>query len=185
MSIVEETHVLRRELATLAAKPEWDFLTRYDLPGKKLPLTLRGRTFRLGRILLTRIGILPPDITKYSWLPTLKHASSDANARVLLIWAPGVEREKIQRACEGFSLRLRDISSLAPVLVTDVADFAYFSRLGWLVEYLPNWKVSGRNYRHQKLRYLAWRYRDATVVPLAAGWASQEEWATVIQSRAG
>lgn len=74
-----------------------------------------------------------------------------------MICAPTrVEREKIQRACEDFSLRLRDISSLAPVLVTtDVADFAYFSRLGWLVEYLPNWKASGRNYRHQKLRYLA------------------------------
>lgn len=42
MGIVEETHVLRRELAARAAKPEWDFLTRYDLLAKKPPLTLEA-----------------------------------------------------------------------------------------------------------------------------------------------
>lgn len=42
MSIVEETHVLRRELAARAAKPEWDFLTRYDLLAKKPRLTLEA-----------------------------------------------------------------------------------------------------------------------------------------------
>lgn len=75
MSITDETRTLRQELATLAAKPEWGFLARYDLPGKK-PSTLQGRAFRLVRTLLTKIRLLPPDITKYRWLPTLKHDSS-------------------------------------------------------------------------------------------------------------
>jgi len=75
MSITDETHTLRQELAALAAKPGWGFLARYDLPGKK-PSTLQGRTFRLVRALLTKIRLLPPDITKYRWLPTLKHGSS-------------------------------------------------------------------------------------------------------------
>lgn len=181
MSITDETRTLRQELAALAAKPEWDFLARYGLPSKKRPSTLQGRAFRLVRTLLTKIRLLPPDITKYRWLPTLKHGSSASDTRALLIWALGVERDELRRACEGFSLHLQDMPSLAPVLVTDVADFAYFSRLGWLVEYLPELVGEGQSYQERKRAHLAWRYRDAIVLPAAAGLLDKESWNRLLQ----
>ncbi|MXS86093.1 hypothetical protein ABO04_09320 [Nitrosomonas sp. HPC101] len=114
-------------------------------------------------------------------MPTLKHGSADENARILLIWALGVECDELWRACEGFSLYLQDMPSLAPVLVTDVADFAYFSRLGWLVEYLPELEGEGQSYQERKRDYLAWRYRDAVVFPAAAGLLDKESWSRLLQ----
>jgi hypothetical protein len=58
-----------------------------------------------------------------------------------------------------------------PVLVTDVADFAFFSRLGWLVEYVPALSTPADDYGERKRRYLAWRYRDAPALPVSAGLA--------------
>lgn len=182
MNIVEETFALRREWAALATKPEWDLLTRHDLLSKKPPSSFHDRAFRLARKLLAATGLLPPHVTKYSWLPTLKHAPLAADAKVLLIWTHGVGRDELRQACEGFSRRLKGNSSLAPVLVTDVADFAYFSRLGWLVEYLPELSGEGQSYRERKRRYLAWRYRYALIVPVSVGLASETEWSALMEA---
>jgi hypothetical protein len=182
LNIVEETFVLRRKLAVLAAKPEWDLLTRCDLLSKKQPSCFRDRAFRLARKSLAATGLFPPHVTKYSWLPTLKQAPLVVDAKALLIWAPEVERTELRRACEGFSRRLEGNSSLAPVLVTNVADFAYFSRLGWLVEYLPELSGEGQSYGKRKRRYLAWRYRDALIVSVSAGLASETEWNALMEA---
>ena len=56
----------------------------------------------------------------------------------------------------------------APVLVTDVADFAFFSRLNWLVEYVPSLSTPADGYSEHKLRYLAWRYRHVPALPVTA-----------------
>jgi len=181
LSIVAETLALRRELTALASTPEWDLLSRHDLLGNKPPPLFQDRVFRFARKLFAATGLIPPYVTKYSWLPTLKHAPKAADAKALLIWAPGVGRDELRQACEGFSGRLKDNTSLAPVLVTDVADFAYFSRLGWLVEYLPELSGEGPSFRERKRRYLAWRYRDALAVPVAAGLASEMEWMNLLQ----
>lgn len=182
LSILEETLKLRQVLAAQAVIPEWDFLARHDLLSKKPPRSFGDRIFRLTRDFLASVRLLPPRVTKYSWRPLLKHAFLVEDAKTLLIWAPGVGRDELRYACEGFLNRLNNIPSLAPVLVTDVADFAYFSRLKWLVEYLPELSGEGLSYRERKQRYLAWRYRDALIVPASAGWASDKEWDALLKA---
>jgi hypothetical protein len=61
------------------------------------------------------------------------------------------------------------IPRFVPILVTDVPDFAFFSRLGWLVEYVPTLAPPAGDYAERKRRYLAWRYRDAPALPASAG----------------
>ncbi|WP_160810374.1 hypothetical protein [Nitrosomonas sp. HPC101] len=157
------------------------FLARHDLLIDKPPKGVGGRLWYWLRRSLVLMRLMPPHVVRRAWLPTLKHGSADENARVLLIWALGMERDELRRAREGFSLYLQDMSSLAPVLVTDVADFAYFSRLGWLVEYLPELEGEGTSYQERKRDYLAWRYRDAVVFPAAAGLLDKESWSRLLQ----
>lgn len=173
---VEETRVLRQELAGLATRPVGDFLVRYDLLSKKSPSTLWGRVDSAAQRLLAKIGILPSNINQYKWLPALKHNVFVPGAKTLLIWAVGAERDPLRNACLGFQQLLTDRQDLVPVLVADVADFAWFSRLGWLVEYLPKLDGEGQSYQEKKRNYLAWRYRDAIVVPAAAGLLDEEHW---------
>jgi hypothetical protein len=61
------------------------------------------------------------------------------------------------------------LPGFVPVLVTNVADFAFFSRLGWLVEYVPALSAPAGGYAERKQRHLAWRYRDAPALPVSAG----------------
>lgn len=182
MNIVEETSALRRELAAQAARPEWALLARYDLLGGKPPSDFRDRVYRQMRKSLAATGLFPPRITRYPWRPSLKHAPRASNATTLLIWAFNVERARLRQACEGFSRRLQDHPLLAPVLVSNVADFAHFSRQGWLVEYLPEFTGEGPSYQERKRRYLAWRYRDALILPASAGWAKDAEWKTLMEA---
>jgi hypothetical protein len=98
------------------------------------------------------------------------------------------EREPLREACRGFQALEKALPGYVPVLVTDVADFAFYSRLGWLVEYLPSLSAPALAYRERKARYLAWRYRDAPVLPASVGlaleaggeetrrWLLDEEW---------
>jgi hypothetical protein len=67
------------------------------------------------------------------------------------------------------------------VLITNHADFAFYSRLGWLVEYLPNLRGVGEAYDDRKAHYLAWRYQDASVLPLSAGLLTDEQWGQLIR----
>lgn len=173
---VEEARILRRELAVLATRSVGDFLVRYDLLSKKSPSTFWGRVDSVARRLLAKIGILPSHIKQYKWLPALKHGVFVSGAKTLLIWAVGAERDSLRDACLGFQQLLADRQDLVPVLVTDVADFVYFSRLGWLVEYLPELVGEGQSYQERKRNYLAWRYRDAIIVPAAAGLLDEEHW---------
>lgn len=181
MSVIDQTRALRRELRALAAKPDWTLLTRHDLLAGKPPSTLQERVWRRAKHVLAALRLIAPHVTKYPWLPFLKHAPVSDDAMTLLIWAPGTERDALRHACEGFSARLKGSGVLAPVLVTDVADFAFYSRLGWLVEYLPELSGEDRSYRERKRGYLAWRYRDACIVPAAAGLANDADWKALVK----
>lgn len=181
MNILTQTTLLRHELAVLAARPEWPLLVRHDLLADKLPTSLFARIYRRIRNCLTTIGLLSPRVTPYPWTLGLTHAPAATDATPLLIWALGTDPALMRQACQGLSRRLQVHANLAPILVTDIADFALYSRLGWLVEYLPELSGEGPSYRERKQRYLAWRYRDAVVVPVAAGLADDAAWRDVLR----
>jgi hypothetical protein len=86
-----------------------------------------------------------------------------------VIWALDTDRETLRAACRGFETLHQALPDFTPVLVTNVADFAFFSRLGWLVEYVPTLSPPAGGYAERKRRYLAWRYRDAAALPVSAG----------------
>jgi hypothetical protein len=182
LSIVDETRALKRELTALAARPEWNLLTRYDLLANKPPSSLKEQAWRRTRRLLSALGLMTPHVTQYPWLTTLKHVPEKADAKTLLIWATGADRDELRSACQGFAKHLESDARWVPVLVTDVADFAYFSRLGWLVEYLPKLDDDGQSYRARKRAYLAWCYRDASIVPWRAGLAGDTEWNALLEA---
>ena len=110
------------------------------------------------------------------WHAGLKHGNGSSDARLLLVWAEGMDREGLREACAGFQRLLSGRSDVVTVLVTDLSDFTFYSRLGWLVEYLPDLSGAGASYSDRKKRYLAWRYRDAMVVPASAGLLGEAEW---------
>ena len=169
MSLRADIETLRRELERLAGGADPSLLRRYALwhpPGQRRTLYRRCRK-AFGR-LLRRLRLRPTQPLQ-PWLVALKHAEYDDDARTLLIWAVGADREQLRESCRGLERLLRSLPGWAPVLVTDVADFAFFSRLGWLVEYVPALSDPAGNYRGRKQRYLAWRYRDARALPVSAG----------------
>lgn len=114
------------------------------------------------------------------WPARLRQATGNRRARPLLVWAVGAEPERLRAACERIA-GIDDLSaSYAPVLVTDVADFTFFSRLGWLVEYLPALRGEGEPYNDRKAKLLARLYAGAPVLPadaiLDAGWEDLRQW---------
>ncbi len=183
MSIVHETLTLRKTLAAWATNPEWALLSHYDLLRKKPPTSVFDRSYRFLNSILFFLGLARLHVTAYSWVPKLKHAEVNGNHSTLLIWAVDLGRDELRTACEAFVVRLQDVHSLVPVLVTDVTDFAYFSRLKWLIEYVPELSGKGVSYHKRKLRYLAWRYREALVVPAAAGYASKADWDELMKGK--
>ena len=150
-----------------------DIKQRYALhfPPKKPSLYQRLRA-SAGR-LLRWLGLMKPLPPRpppkpEPWLTELKHVDYGNGGKPLLIWAMNIETEGLRSACE----RIRNLQTRspgwAPVLVTDVADFAFFSRLNWLVEYVPSLSAPAGNYSERKLRYLAWRYRELPALPVTA-----------------
>ena len=121
----------------------------------------------LGRIL--RLLGLRPTRPLEPWMPGLQHVVRREEPKPLLIWALDTDRETLRAACRGFETLQSAMPGWVPVLVTDVADFAFFSRLGWLVEYVPALSAPAGRYAERKLQYLAWRYRDAPALPVSAG----------------
>ena len=184
MTLIEEARKLRHQLAQWADDPEWSLLVRYELlPQNPSPVWHQRLSQRVGR-LFRFLGLSRSRYVKQQWELGLKHADGySAEAKPLLIWAEGAEVQRIRELCRGFQDLLAERTDLLPVLVTDVADFAFYSRLGWLVEYLPELSGDGVSYRHRKRRYLAWRYRKALVVPIAAGLANDTEWNELLGSR--
>jgi hypothetical protein len=165
MSPGVEIETLRRELRGLARRAEVGLVRRYALrhPPPR-PLSLYRRMRRLAGRIVRRLGFrIEP------WSPGLRHYECREDAATLLIWAIGTDQETLRVACLGFARQLADRREYLPVLVTDIADFAFFSRLGWLVEYVPSLSAPAGGYAERKLRYLAWRYRDALALPVAAG----------------
>lgn len=181
MSVIVEAKALRRQVKALAAKPEWDLLQRYDLLVNRPPSSCQARAWGCLRRLLSSVGLISPHVTPYLWLPTLKHTPVFADVKPVMIWALGADRDQLRAACEGFAKKLQSGAGLAPVLVTDIADFAFYSRLGWLVEYVPELSGEGPSWYQRKQAYLAWRYRDACIVPLSAGLASDPEWRALLK----
>lgn len=168
MNLGAEMKMLRQRLDELARTEDGEFTKRYALRRPPLPpglywrlRAIAGRTVRR----MEQMGILRPD----PWPASLKHSPASARAKPFLIWAVGTERDTLREACSGFAEMQHSLPGFAPVLVTDVADFAFFSRLGWLVEYLPPIPGGGEPYENRKTRLLARLYRGAPVVPVSAG----------------
>jgi hypothetical protein len=171
MSLRVEIEALRSELANLAAEVDTGLTQRYALwhpPGQRRTLYRRFRK-ALGR-LLRRLHLRPTQPLE-PWEPGLNYVEHSNGARALLVWAQGTDPEQLRDACRGVERLLDDLPGWAPVLVTDVADFAFYSRLGWLVEYLPALSRPADGYRERKRRYLASRYRDAPALPVSVGLA--------------
>ncbi len=184
-ALIEETRRLRRQLAELADNPEWALLVRYELlPQNPSPVWHRRFSQRMGRLLRVS-GLSRSYYLRQRWRTDLKHTGDLSDARTLLIWAEGADPQQIREYCNGFQHLLTGREDLSPVLVTDVTDFAFYSRLGWLVEYLSELSGEGASYRERKHRHLAWRYRDALVVPVAAGLLNPQEWQEILHLNFG
>ena len=171
MNLHAEAESLRRRLSQLAHEFDTGINQRYALhfPPEKPSLHRRLRT-NAGR-LLRWLGLMRPLPARPApplepWLTELSHVDYGSAARPLLIWAMDIYRDELRSACD----RIRELQTgspgWAPVLVTDVADFAFFSRLNWLVEYVPSLSAPADGYFARKLSYLAWRYRDVPALPI-------------------
>lgn len=167
MNLHAETNSLRQRLIQLGEEFETSLSERYAL---LFPPAEPNRYQRLRASavrVLRRLRLIPPPRPRLepSWLTELEHVDYGKAAKPLLIWAMGIDRDELRATCE--TIRKSQIASpgWAPVLVTDVADFAFFSRLNWLVEYVPSLSAPADGYYEHKLRYLAWRYRDVPALP--------------------
>ncbi|MEX2123395.1 MAG: hypothetical protein WD795_05850 [Woeseia sp.] len=169
MSLRAEIEGLRQRLQELSREAECDLGQRYALrlpPHERLSLY---RRLRMGAgLILRRLGLRATRQLE-PWLPGLKHVECSDEARPLVIWALDIDRDTLRAACRGLETLHAALPSFVPVLVTDVADFAFFSRLGWLVEYVPTLSAPAGSYAERKRRYLAWRYRDAPALPVSVG----------------
>jgi hypothetical protein len=165
---------LRSRLRQLANEFDTGIRRRYDLQFvSPEELRLRRRLRRSAGRLLRQLGLLPPlpprpPLPTETWLAELRYVDYGANAQPILLWAMGIERDELRRACDRIRELLAKSPGRAPILLTDVADFAYFSRLSWLIEYVPSLTAPCEAYGGQKLRYLAWRYRDVRAMSVTA-----------------
>ena len=168
MSLDEETDVLQRKLRELASNADSELTGRYLLERPPMPPGIYWRLRWLAGSLLRWLqehGVW----RRIAWPVSLKQHPSSPNAKPLLIWAVGAHRDTLREACTGLSDRWGAFPGFAPVLITDIAEFAFFSRLGWLVEYLPPLAGQGEPYAERKLKFLARLYRGAPVLPVSAG----------------
>jgi hypothetical protein len=169
VTLTTETKALRQRLQALAVDVESELVDRYPLrlqPGGPLSPYRRLRIF-VGKQ-LRALGLRKTPEPE-PWLAGLKHRELQDDPRTLLIWALNSDPATIREACEGLHAWLSERPDFAPVLVTDIADFAYYSRLGWLVEFVPRLSPPAERFFERKQRYIAWRYRDAQALPLSAG----------------
>ena len=175
MDLVLETESLRKQLRAWSQSPEWSLLIRYELLPQKKALSFQKRlTQSVGR-LFRRMGLSHGLYCSQVWNSGLKYADCRPEMRPLLFWSERLDKQAMRNACSGARNLLQAHPGLQPVLVTDQADFAFYSRLHWLVEYLPCMEEGTTAYQDRKKRYLAWRYRDALILPLTAGLATQKE----------
>ena len=162
------TKTLRDCLRSWAGQLEWALHVRYELLPQKRPPELRKYIAQKIARLMRVWGLSRSYYQNRQWLPGLKHGAAEGNI-ILLIWSDIADMESSRAACAAFRCFLSTHPQYVPVLVTSLADFAFYSRLGWLVEYLPQIPGEGPNYTERKRCYLAWRYRHAEAVPLSIG----------------
>lgn len=170
MTISEEIEALRRHLDELARDTDHDLTEQYELKRPPIPPGFYWKLRWLAGYILRSIRIWRPDV----WPVALKPSGAKANAKPLVIWAVGVDRDRLREACERFSGLRGALPEFAPVLVTDVADFAFFSRLGWLVEFVPRLVGEGELYEERKARFLARLYCEAPALPISAALRSDD-----------
>lgn len=166
--IAEEAAELRQRLDRLAAVPSDERLASYEMQRPPRPRGLYWQLRWLVGGLLRRLesaGILPSN----PWPAGLQHTDRKKGAKSVLIWGVGASRDDLRDACDALARFFEKRTDLAPVLVTDVADFAYFSRLGWFVEYVPQIAGKGESFETRKLKLLAQLYRGTLILPLRAG----------------
>ncbi len=180
MSVHDEAMSLREAFRVLSADMDKSVLLRYSLPQHGM----WRRSLQKCATVLSERGLKLGYVPRHVWPAGLKHGLSGAGRRTLLVWAPGVEvmhgsSLDVREVCLGFGRLLENTSEFVPVLVTDKPEFAFYSRLGWLVEFLPTLSADAQAYRDDKLRYLAWRYRDAVLVPAVAAFVSESDWRTL------
>lgn len=171
MNLDDEIDAVRQTVRRLAGRAEPRLVRKYALWHPVGQRRTPYRRFRkaLGRFL--RAVRLRPTPPTQPWRPALKHAGFDEQSRAFIVWAVGADKESLRQACRGFERKVDETSGWVPVLITDVSDFRFFSRLGWLVEYVPAFASHAATYRERKLRHLAWLYRGAPVLPAGAGLA--------------
>ena len=167
-SLKEEIKALEQHLRELAAHTDDELAERYLIKRSPRP---EGLYWQLRGVVGT---VLRWFQARWPWRPdpwpvSLRQNSTPPQSTPLVIWAVGTSRETLREACTNLSERWDSFPGFAPVLITDVADFAFFSRLGWLVEYLPRLAGQGEPYEERKLKYLARLYRGAPVLPVSAG----------------
>src|SRR5690606_2857042 len=135
MSFPLEAESLTRQLRRWADEADVDLARRYAL--KPLPSKQPSLYRRIRRALglkLRQWGLRrPPPLEP--WLPGLNHVEYTGREQPIALWALGMEGEALRTACRNFRKLQAGAPDIVPVLIADVADFAFFSRLGWLVEY--------------------------------------------------
>ncbi len=160
-----EARELRLSFDTLSRGTDTD-LERYGQWRSPVPPGLYWKARWLAGTVLRALesaGLRSPQ----RWPVALKQSPWGVSARPLLLWGMGMEQLVLREACDAVRTASQSLHELAPVLVTDVADFAYFSRLGWLVEFVPSLSGEKGVYSQRKLRYLARLYSGALLVPLS------------------
>jgi len=163
VSAEEEIRALRQYLDELARDDDAELERLYELRRPPMPPGIYWQLRWLAGWALRwikKLPILQPD----PWPVRLRNGGS-RKAKPLLIWAVGADRLALRTACDKISRLQGSAPEFAPVLITDVADFAYFSRLGWMVEYVPHLSGEGLPYQERKLKFLARLYKGAPVLP--------------------
>ncbi len=151
-------------LQQLAKNPPWAHLARYEL----MPQGFTWFWLRMCMRLRTRVATYFHSYThfhEHHWSAGLKHAPRPEAQHIVLLWSEGLNKEEQRAACEALQMTLEQARHLTPVLVTDVADFAFYSRLHWQVEYLPSLQ-GDHMYKEKKRHYLTWCYRKAHMLSL-------------------
>ena len=145
---------------------KYEILLRPILLNARSGMPLKIRAFRWLRDVLVGLKVIKPGKFGTAWSPRLKHVPAAADAKVVLFWAVGAfDKQELRLDLTAQLERFKSQGGGLGVLVTNVPDFAFYSRLGWLVEYLPELSGTHESYAQEKLRYLAWRYRGADVAP--------------------
>jgi hypothetical protein len=168
VTVENQIEALRRRLLDLASQTDDELCERYELERPSMPPGIYWRMRWLAGWTLRWLeakGLWRPD----PWPVSLKQSRADADAKPLLIWAVGADPDVLRQTCKLIYGVQVAFPRFAPVLITDVADFAFFSRLGWLVEYLPALDGLGERYDERKLKYLARLYSGAPAIPVVAG----------------